>query len=317
MTSSAQDAPTTAKPELSSVAKGVWMIRGSFPPKRQPDANTVIFEVARAQFVVMDTGRHKWHRQAILDFVASRHGTVVAIINSVWHLDHVSGNPDLKRAYPGAKVYASRAIDGALKGFLPKSVEDTRPYLEAGKLPPETLEDLRNDIATIENGAALRPDVPVDASMSVRFGKRTLRLNLAPNAVTDGDVWVYDHASGILAAGNLVTLPTPFLDTACPEGWRRGLDQVWATPFTELVPSHGSPMTRTQFSTYRKAYGAVIDCAKTTRPKADCAVEWAKSVEPLLGPDPTERQRARDMTAYYVQDVLRANGGKSPICKAA
>lgn len=172
-------------------------------------------------------------------------------------------------------------------------------------------------MATIENGAALRPDVPVDASMSVRFGKRTLRLNLAPNAVTDGDVWVYDRVSGILASGNLVTLPTPFLDTACPEGWRRVLDQVWATPFTKLVPSHGSPMTRTQFSTYRKAYGAVIDCAKTARPKADCAAEWVKGVEPLLGPDPTERQRAQDMTAYYVQDVLRANGGKSPLCKAA
>ena len=43
---------------------------------------------------------------------------VVAIVNSHWHLDHVSGNAALRAAYPRAQVYASDAIDGAMRGFL-------------------------------------------------------------------------------------------------------------------------------------------------------------------------------------------------------
>lgn len=122
----------------------------------------------------------------------------MAIINSHWHLDHVSGNPDLKRAYPAAKVYASDAIDGALRGLLPKSAVEGRKYLDAGQLPPETLDDLKNDLATIDSGASLRPDVVVKQSGTLNLGGLELRVNLAPDAATDGDLWVFDPASKVI-----------------------------------------------------------------------------------------------------------------------
>ena len=43
---------------------------------------------------------------------------IVAIVNSHWHLDHVSGNAALRAAYPRAQVYASDAIRDAMHGFL-------------------------------------------------------------------------------------------------------------------------------------------------------------------------------------------------------
>ena len=315
-TAAPAQAGDVAPPAARAVATGVWLIPGGIRPGREPDGNTVVFD-ASPGLVVMDTGRHVWHRQAILDFARSRKQDVVAIVNSHWHLDHVSGNPDLKRAYPGARVYASRAIDDALSGFLAKSVVDSRQYLAAGNVPPETAEDVRGDIATIENGAALRPDVPLDASRTVRFGTRTLRLNLAPNAATAGDVWVYDAASGVAAVGDLVTLPAAFLDTACPDGWRTALAQIWSTPFTLAIPGHGAPMTRDQFASYRGAFDALIACARSDATKTACAANWVHDVEPLLGPDPLDRKRAQGMTEYYVGDVLRANGGRSASCKAA
>ncbi|MDB5720901.1 MAG: Glyoxylase, beta-lactamase superfamily [Alphaproteobacteria bacterium] len=310
-------AETTAappQPVAERIAEGVWLIPGGILPKRQPDGNTILFGAGRARFVVMDTGRHAWHRAAILDFVRARHGTIIAIVNSHWHLDHVSGNPELKRAFPDARVYASRAIDSALTGFLARSVESSRQYLEPGKLPPETQEDIRNDIATIENGAKLRPDVPVDGSLSISFGRRVLRLNLARDAATAGDVWVYDAATRTAVVGDLVTLPAPFLDTACPEGWRRALAQIAASPFIALVPGHGARMDRGQFATYRAAFEALLDCAGSARSKTECAEAWTQSVTPLLGPDPGERRRSQAMTEYYVEEVLRANGGKSAYC---
>jgi len=305
----------TDPPQAQAIAPGVWLIAGGIRPNRQPDGNTVIFD-AQPGLVVMDTGRHAWQRQAILDFAAGHPGGIVAIVNSHWHLDHVSGNPDLKRAYPAAKVYASAAIDEALTGFLAKSAADARPYLTSGKLPAETLEDLRNDMATIEHGEALKPDVAVRRSGAVRFGKRRLKLNLAANAATAGDVWIYDPASRVAAVGDLVTLPAPFLDTACPEGWRRALGDIWATPFETVIPGHGRPMTRAQFTTYRQAFEALIDCSKGSETKAYCAAGWVERVAPLLGADPADRKRAQGMTEYYVQDVLRAHGGRSADCKA-
>lgn len=303
------------RPAAQAVAPGVWLIPGGIAPRRQPDGNTVIFAAPKG-LVVMDTGRHVWQRQAILDFATAQGRPIAAIVNSHWHLDHVSGNPDLRRAYPAARVYASAAIDKALTGFLAKGAEDGRAYLKAGELPKETLEDIASDIATVEAGAALRPDVVVTGSETRKLAGLRLAVNLAPHAATAGDVWLYDPASRVAAAGDLVTLPAPFLDTACPEGWRRALDQVWATPFTTLIPGHGAPMTRAQFGLYRQAFAAVIDCAASAETKAACAAAWTRAVQPLLGSDPVDLKRAQGMTEYYVGDVLRAPGVKAD-CQTA
>ena len=311
----AAHADEPAPPVAQVVAPGVWLIPGGIAKDRQPDGNTVIFRAPKG-FVVMDTGRHAWHRRAILDFVRVQGLPIVAIVNSHWHLDHVSGNAALKAAYPNAKVYASNAVDGALKGFLPKSAEEGRKYLAAGALPPDTLDDLRHDLATIDNGS-IRPDVVVTRSAERNLGGLRLRVNLAPHAATDGDVWVFEPKTGVVAVGDLVTLPAPFLDTACSRGWRRALDQVWASPFTLAVPGHGLVMTRPQFAQWRDAFGAMVECAASTRPRGECAADWTRATANLRGDDPVEARRSQGMADYYVGDVLRAHHGDSAYCTQA
>ena len=299
--------------EVAPVAPGVWLIASAFPPHRQPDGTTVIFRAPRG-LVVMDTGRHVWRRQTILDFAKAQRRPIVAIVNSHWHLDHVSGDLALKAAYPGAKLYASQAIDEALTGFLAESAASARPYLAPGKLPLETQEDIRGDIATIAEGAALKPDVPITSSGVRSLGGLTMVVQLAPDAATAGDVWIYDPRTKVAAVGDLVTLPAPFLDTACPAGWSAALDQVAATPFATLIPGHGAPMTRAQFDIYRSAFHDVVACAASSRDKADCAAAWTQAVTPLMADDPALARRAQGMTEYYVADVLRAHGGRSAYC---
>ena len=99
------------------VAPGVELIPGRFVPGVQPDGNTLVFRSPEG-LVVLDTGRHPEHAQAVIDFAARSHLPVKAILNSHWHLDHVGGNLMLRKAFPGARVYASAAIREALKGFL-------------------------------------------------------------------------------------------------------------------------------------------------------------------------------------------------------
>lgn len=305
-------ADTPSLPQAQSIAKGVWMIPGGMLPTRQPDGNTIVFDASKG-LIVMDTGRHKWHRDATLDFAKARKKPIVAIVNSHWHLDHVSGNPDLRAAYPKLKVYASNAIDGALTGFLKKSAADAQLYLDSGKLPPDTAEDVRNDVATFKNGQALRPDIVIDKSEIHDIAGKKLAVNLAANAATDGDVWIYDPATKIAASGDLVTLPAPFLDTACPAGWSKALGDIEKAAFTTVIPGHGGPMNRAQFATYRKAFNDFIACAASARSDKECAADWTKAVSRLPGAGPDAQ--AQSMAGYYVKDVLRAHNGKSAECK--
>src|SRR5205085_9367192 len=112
---------------------------------------------------------------------------------------------------------------------------------------------------------------------------RKLFVHLESHAVTAGDVWVLDPTTDVLAAGDLVTLPVPFLDTACPEGWKAALDNLSHAGFKILVPGHGAPMQRDAFETYRHAYGNLLTCA-AAREKAsgECADGWAREARTLI-----------------------------------
>lgn len=305
---------TVAAPAPREVAPGVWLVPGGILPDRQPDGNTVIF-VAPAGLIVVDSGRHARQREAILSLALARKMPIVAIVNTHWHLDHVSGNPDLRAAYPGLRVYASDAIDGALTGFFPASVKESAAYLDDPQIPQATRDDIRGDLLTIRNGAALKPDEVIAASGTMTLGGRALRINLAQNAATAGDVWLYDEQSRVAALGDLVTLPAPFLDTACPEGWQVALQQVAAMPFEQAIPGHGNVMTRAQFLLYQDAFAAFIACSNSARSPDECASTWTDSVSTLLADDPLEQRRARGMAAYYV-GMLRASGGRSKYCKS-
>jgi glyoxylase-like metal-dependent hydrolase (beta-lactamase superfamily II) len=305
---------TPPVPAAQQLVSGVWFISGGMLPNREPDGNTVVFD-APAGLIVMDTGRHDWHTQAILALALEQKKAIVAIVNSHWHLDHVSGNPALRAAYPGLRVYASNAIDGALSGFLPASARESTAELDDPSVPEETRADIRLDLATIKRGAELRPDVVIRASTARSLGGRKFRINLAPDAATSGDVWLFDPRSGIAALGDLVTLPAPFLDTACPEGWKAALRQVSDTPFRVAIPGHGTPMQPRQFLLYRRAFESFIDCSNSDRVAPDCATDWAHAVQPLLPADPLEARRAQSMAVYYV-GLLRANGGRSKYCEA-
>src|SRR6266481_2385674 len=58
-------ATSIVPPTPREVAQGVWLIAGAIIPNREPDGNTVIFDAPEG-LIVVDTGRHEWHRRAIL-----------------------------------------------------------------------------------------------------------------------------------------------------------------------------------------------------------------------------------------------------------
>jgi glyoxylase-like metal-dependent hydrolase (beta-lactamase superfamily II) len=240
---------------------------------------------------------------------------VVAILNTHWHLDHSSGNRRVKAVYPQAKVYTTTAVDRAIGpgGFLTRNAAAARERPPDPKAPPTAAEETALFLATMEVSETLRPDVPVERSGPMTIAGRPLAVHVATDAVTDGDLWLYDEATRVAVIGDLVTLPAPFFETACPARWQAALDEVWATPFTLAVPGHGAPMSREAVDSYRKAFGNFRSCVGSDALPSACAERWTKDVGSLLGSD-ADRKQATDYATYYV-GFLRKNGGASADCR--
>ncbi len=312
LTQTATSPPAPPVPQV--IAVDTVLIPGAMLPERGPDGNTVVF-TGSAGLVVVDTGRHPWHSDAILAFAAARRQPIAAIVNTHWHLDHSSGNRRLKAVHPDARVYTTTAVDRALApgGFLARSLASTRAQAPDPAAPSTRQEEKALFLDTMAASAALRPDVAIASSGTQRLAGRALSVRVANDAVTDADLWLYDETTRVAVIGDLVTLPAPFFETACPARWQAALDAVWATPFTLAVPGHGAPMTREAFDTYRGAFGAFRACVGSDRTPAACAADWTSGVGSLLT-SASDRRQASGYAAYYVE-FLRTHGGASPDCR--
>jgi glyoxylase-like metal-dependent hydrolase (beta-lactamase superfamily II) len=256
-----------------------------------------------AGLVVVDTGRHAEHTQRIVDFAKSVRLPIVAIVNSHWHLDHVGGNPRIRAVYPDVRVYASAAIEDAMTGFLAnyrKQLED----VIAQSRDDVQIKSWRDEIALIDAGRALFPDVKIARTGVQRIAGQDFDVHLSTPAATAGDVWLFDRTSRVLAAGDLVTLPVPFFDTACPARWKTALDEVARVRFTTLVPGHGASMQRPQFETYRTAFGNLVACGASSKDKSVCVDGWIADAKPLLGD--SDPHWVKSLVDYYLDNSLRA-----------
>ncbi len=304
--------PRLDAPEgMQALNRHMVLLPGAYDPERgdgQPDGNSVLIR-APDGLVVFDTGRHE---QAFTGRIIAAADAwklpVAAIVNSHWHLDHVSGNVPLRERWPRAKVYASRAIEDAMRHFLADSRKNVAARL--AKLPVDSAEAgyARASLARIDAGPKLFPTEPVLASGEQGIAGTTFRIGLEENAVSGGDVWLLDPSTRTLLAGDLVNFPAPFLDTACPHGWSEALGRLDAQAFDTLVPGHGAPMTHAQFGQYRRAFDGLLACAAGDAGVADCAARWENDLGPLLPEN--QRRLSRMLLDYYFQNVLRAGPAK-------
>lgn len=282
---------------------GVLLIPGSFVPGQQPDGNTVVF-VGKEKLLVVDTGRHASHTEKIVALSKEMHSPVVDVVNTHWHLDHTGGNALLRREFPKVRIYASGALAEARKGFL----DNYKHQLEgaiAQTSDTAQKETYTTELHLVESSDQLAPDVVVTKSQKLALAGRRVELHLEKNAVTAGDLWLYEPSTRVLVAGDLVTLPVPFLDTACPAGWSSALDRLERTKFNVLIPGHGAPMTRSDFETYRTAYRNLIACSASSAEKQQCIDGWMSDAAPLLKDE--KPPFVRSLLDYYVGNVLRGD----------
>jgi glyoxylase-like metal-dependent hydrolase (beta-lactamase superfamily II) len=286
-----------------AAAEPYHLISGAVPKDTGPDGNTVILDAPRG-LIVFDTGRHPEHAQAIIAYAKQRKRPIAAIINSHWHLDHITGNWDIRQAYPRVEVYASNALEGALTTFLKESREGAEQAIADPQTPPAQRDQLERGLGVIDHPERIRPDHIVSHSGMTTIAGRRLDIRLAKFAATEGDVWVLDPKNAIVIVGDLVVDIVPFMDTACADGWAKALDEIAAAPFTTLIPGHGASMSRTDFMQWRTAYIDFVACGHSAAASQICVDRWMHDAAKFIDTD--HREYVPRAAAYYLDTRLRS-----------
>ena len=271
---------------------------------RGPDGNTVVLD-ARDGLIVVDTGRHPEHAQAILDYAKQRRRPIAAIVNSHWHLDHTTGNADIRAVFPRAEVYASNAIEGALVGFLGKNRAQADKTLADPKTASAQKAQILRGRSRTDYPDTLRPTKPIVRSGRMTIAGRPFDVHVAKFAATEGDVWLYDPKTRVAIVGDLVVDIVPFMDTACPEGWSKALDEIAATPFRALIPGHGPLMDRADFLSWRAAFNNFVKCGRSEADKKECSAGWERDASNFI--DEEHRNYVRAAADYYLTTRLRSS----------
>jgi glyoxylase-like metal-dependent hydrolase (beta-lactamase superfamily II) len=280
------------------------LVAGSVPLDKSPDGNSIFLEAPQG-LILIDTGRHLEHSAKLIAYARERGRPIAAIVNTHWHLDHTTGNLDIREAYPGADIYATTALEGALVGFLGRNRAAADKVLADPEAPPEQKAQLLRGRSRIDNPDTLRPTRPVLRSGRMSIAGRTLDVRVAPFAATEADLWIYDPEAKLAIVGDLIVDLVPFMDTACPEGWSKALDEIETVPFETLIPGHGPVMSRADFLTWKTAFNNLIASGRSGAGISECIAGWERDAAIFI-PD-SHRDYVQEAVEDYITTRLRSS----------
>jgi quinoprotein relay system zinc metallohydrolase 2 len=219
-------APSPDSVEVSEIAPGVFVHQGRYEmqsPENQGDMANAGFVVGSDSVAVIDTlGSFKVGERLRNAVRAVTDKPVRYVINTHMHPDHVFGNAAFKEDAP-----AFVANHKLARGLATRAER----YLATNK---RMLGD--DAFAGIE---VVLPTVPVDNTMSLDLGGRTLLLETQRTAHTDNDLIVTDSATGTLFLGDLLfSMHVPTLDGSIV-GWLAVIDDLKKRKAPRVVPGHG------------------------------------------------------------------------------
>ncbi len=227
-----------AAPKVKLVEPDYHLIPGSVPLDKGPDGNSIFLDAPKG-LILVDTGRHPEHAAKLLAYAKERGRPIAAIVNTHWHLDHTTGNLDIRAGLsrgPGLRDDGDRRARWT--GFLARPQGAGRR--SGWPIRTRRRTRRRRSFAASSTGSrhpdTLRPTIAVTKSGPMKIAGRKLEVHVAPFAATEADLWLYDPDEGLAIVGDLVVDIVPFMDTACPDGWRKALDEVAATPFVAADP---------------------------------------------------------------------------------
>jgi glyoxylase-like metal-dependent hydrolase (beta-lactamase superfamily II) len=220
-------AATTEILPVQRIASDVYVITAPLADASPSNGGRVVntgFVIGRTGVVVIDSGANHRHGEAILAAVARVTKKPVALlINTHPHPHNVLGNSAF--ADRGIPIMATSATVTAMTERCPACLASL-----SQSVGDEPMRGTRIQL----------PDTPVAGSQTLEVAGRQLRLLHLGHGHTEGDLAVFDEATAVLFAGDLVYGgQVPHLSEANTTGWIAALNQVAALPVRILVSGRG------------------------------------------------------------------------------
>lgn len=214
------------------------------------------------------------------------------VLNTHWHNDHVIGNYEFKKTYPGCKiimhdstmVYMNAIIAPAIDSDMVTSIQGVKQLereisnkkADRGfELTPALLDfwkwqlqEVKEYIRDFRPNKFTNADITFNDSLTFHWGSQTLQLVYAnDNGHSEGDVIVWIPEKKLVITGDIVVGPTPYATQNNIPGMLRSIQRIIDLNPSILIPGHGFVqydlnyvnLLKEAFTAYRNAALAAIE----------------------------------------------------------
>lgn len=279
--------PSTVKMVLAPVAEGTWFVQGQTALGSAANQNFIsnaAFVVADGGVLVIDAlGSPPLARQLLAKIREVTPLPVRYVVATHCHADHIYGLQVFKEigativGHVGCRDYLNSAT---AQQRLQASRDELFPWID------ENTRLVAPDLWLGEGGS--------EDDLLLHIGARQFRVRHAGPAHTREDLIVFDPATGVLFAGDIVFRGRiPFIGQADSRRWIGALDRMLAMKPRVLVPGHGPlsldpepdlALTRDYLLYLRQTMG---EAARQLEPfeEAYARTDWSRFDKlPLFGP---------------------------------
>ncbi len=253
------DTVATKTRTVTKLAEGVWTIRHPDAPDTFPQGNTLVVVGERGVLVVDSCLLGSAAREDIADIKKWTNKPVTYLVNTHWHFDHTLGNSEYLAAWPGIQIVATKPTAKAIADWNPGAVarypqreERFRKVLDSGKNPDgrpltegerkdyeRSLAGLAPVVAQMKTAVQVVPNVVFERELLVDLGGRPVEIRFLGRGNTGGDTIVYLPKEKILATGDLLVHPVPYLFGGFPVDHPVTLRKMAELDAATIVPGHG------------------------------------------------------------------------------
>jgi cyclase len=206
--------------KITPLAEGFTLISGA-------GGNVILFQSPEG--VLLVDGGSPEHSTRLLKTIKklTRTPQIHTLFNTHWHWNQTGSNAPLGAS--GTRIIAHENT----RLWLTTDVESKWEKRTYERLPPKAL-----------------PTSTLYTSATLTFGDEHIEYGHAPQAHTDGDLYIFFRKANVLVAGDLVTSGAYPISDYCTGGWIGGLVNATQTLLnlandqTKIVPGTGPVLTR-------------------------------------------------------------------------
>src|SRR5262245_55458356 len=256
--------PSPGRPgsTVTKLADGVYAIEHEDRRNGIRDANTMVIIGDRQVFVVDGCFLPSVAREDIAQIRQWTDKPVTFLLNTHFHNDHNFGNRAYMDAFPALTIIAHVETKKDMDMFGPGSesreergIASLQKMLDTGKTSSghvltadektEVKNALNHRLPVIDELKKVKfqsATLTFDHDFTIDLGNREVDIKFLGKGNTSGDAVAYLPKEKILAAGDLVVHPIPYIYDGYPVEWIQTLQNIAQLDTETIVPGHGPIM---------------------------------------------------------------------------